>query len=148
MRKKCLLFKIQMLCFDEGGLGGGRLSSMSESLHFRSKLVHLLKGGVNISLIGSVKSQDQECGFYLNATWRFMQKTKTETRKYFYYWTDKGIKGNCELDMTLCIVFFEGRISNVNGFYLRAIASPVNSSQFRAIARNSKTVARNSTQSF
>ena len=33
-------------------------------------------------------------------------------------------------------------VSNARGFYLRAIASPVNSSQFRAIVRN----ARNSTQ--
>ena len=29
------------------------------------------------------------------------------------------------------------RVSNASGFYLRASASPVNSSQFRAILRNS-----------
>ena len=38
------------------------------------------------------------------------------------------------------------RVSNASGFYLRAITSPVNSSQFRTIAHNSGTVARKSAQ--
>ena len=37
-------------------------------------------------------------------------------------------------------------VSNASGFYLRAIASPINSAQFRTIPRNSKTVACNSAQ--
>jgi len=39
-------------------------------------------------------------------------------------------------------LYLPDRVSNASGFYLRAIASPKNSTQFRTIARNSRTVAR------
>ena len=60
-------------------------------------------------------------------------------------------------NLELCTIQYDlGRVSNASGFYLRATASPVNSLQvltisrnfvkFRTIARNSRTVARNSAQ--
>ena len=55
---------------------------------------------------------------------------------------EQNIKTKSEITKTL----FAIRVSNASGFNLCVIASPVNSSQFRTISHNSRTVERNSAQ--
>ena len=55
---------------------------------------------------------------------------------------EQNIKTKSEITKTL----FAIRVSDASGFNLCVIASPVNSSQFRTISHNSRTVERNSAQ--